>query len=782
MELNIDLLYYIKKYKPTAQNPLRIGRFYPGDDRLKINEFTDDLIEKVMREYPRHPKLIDLSEDASVSRNHALVWEENNYYWIEDANSKYNTLLNGQEIRGKGKQRIGENDVINIRMFRFFLKEPSRYSKQGKTTILVEGVRKTVKHKKAEKGASLLLKFNTWLFPKRKTILHTTFLDIKEGEFVVVMGPSGCGKSTLMKIMCGESSATAGTVTILRNEITANWKYIKRQISYVPQDNILHEQLTVIEELRYAARLRMGDDVSEETREKKIKEVLSNLKINKDDYDKKIIKLSGGQKKRVCIAIELLIDPLILFLDEPTSPLDPETIEDFLIAIRNLKEKGTTIVMVTHKPEDMKFADKVVFLGKDGYPAFFGKESDLKNYFNYNERLFEIYVKLSNDPKQWNNKYKTQYTKELSKITHPTFRSIRRQNEKNESAGRQLINLTKRTFLEKTKDQKNMLTMLLIPLIIPVFIFISAHYLNMSVLLWSAIASIFSGIFMSCQEVLREESTYRREKMFNLRIWTYLTSKLIVFSTFSFIQALLFTLMLFIKYNFLSSDEILLENFFYYYLYVALITFSASLIGLLLSALFSSAAVVMNIMSIILIVQIVFSGVLSPIKDGVTEKISYLMLSRWGAEGLARIHSATEEYNVKVQKMESKLVYIDTTLAPGVTVDSFPKKVNTDIGYPKTDNRSVYSKTPVVEKNMFNRTIYDPVTNTYDTVAYTTNMDAKKRINPLTSFNYDNYEDGENENLDFWFDSIEKNILAIMILNVIIFIALWYAVKKKSPL
>jgi ABC-type multidrug transport system ATPase subunit len=176
------------------------------------------------------------------------------------------------------------------------------------------------------------------------------------------MGPSGCGKTTLLKVLNGETPSTEGRVLISGLDLDENYDYVKTLIGYVPQDDIIHRELTVDQTLYYAARLRMGQ-VDPELMANKIEQVLSALKIV-DHRSKPVSKISGGQRKRVSIAVEILTDPLILFLDEPTSPLDPQTIEEFLSILKDLSLNGTTVVMVTHKPEDLLYMDSVIFMAE----------------------------------------------------------------------------------------------------------------------------------------------------------------------------------------------------------------------------------------------------------------------------------------------------------------------------------------------------------------------------------------------------------------------------------
>lgn len=196
------------------------------------------------------------------------------------------------------------------------------------------------------------------------------------------MGPSGCGKSTLLKALNGDSPASSGEVFIFGLELVKNYELLKQKIGYVPQDDIVHSELTVNETLYYAAKLRLSDGALETLIQERITEILVSLNLNDTAIrSTKIKNLSGGQRKRISIAVELLNRPSILFLDEPTSSLDPETIEEFLKCLRYLCQQGTTVIMVTHKPEDLHFVDEIIFLGAKGHHAFAGSKNEFLSYF-----------------------------------------------------------------------------------------------------------------------------------------------------------------------------------------------------------------------------------------------------------------------------------------------------------------------------------------------------------------------------------------------------------------
>ena len=296
-------------------------------------------------------------QHASISKSKSTKNPNDNVYFIEDLNSTNGTFINGRKIRGITELSI--HDKILIGRFQLSLGGQVKNLNE-ELAITALGIEKTYLN-----GVTALKKMD---------------LSIPSKSIIAIMGPSGCGKSTLLKSLNGDSPPTKGKVYLFNQELSKNWQYLKTQVGYVPQDDIVHQQLTVNQSLFYTAKLRL-ENISDLDIDNKINEVLTDLNIL-DKKNNLISNLSGGQRKRVSIAVELMTDPLILFLDEPTSPLDPQTVEDFLGILKKLSEKGTTVLMVTHKPEDLEYMDEVIFMAEGGNLVYHGDTNKYKDYFN----------------------------------------------------------------------------------------------------------------------------------------------------------------------------------------------------------------------------------------------------------------------------------------------------------------------------------------------------------------------------------------------------------------
>jgi ABC-type multidrug transport system ATPase subunit len=438
------------------------------------------------------------------------------------------------------------------------------------------------------------------------------------------MGPSGCGKTTLMNTLNGVSPATNGKVYLFGQELISNYEYLKTQIGYVPQDDTIHRQLTVKQSLYYTAKLRLNNFTESEI-DAKIDKILDQLGVL-HVKDNLISKISGGQRKRVCIALELLSDPLILFLDEPTSPLDPQTIEDFLNILKDLSKRGTTVIMVTHKPEDLEYMDEVIFLAKGGYPAYFGDSKSYKNYFGVKTAV-SVFSLLSDA--SWIEKYRNPRPVSVIKEKEGT-----KSKPLNKSFWDQYLWLSKRYFKIKTNDKINSIVMLLQAPIIAILICLIFDEITSAVPFITALSAIWFGTNNAAREIVSELSIFKRERMFNMDISPYVLSKISVLAIFSIIQSAIFIGILYSRY---SENDVAYNDPFSAFIWMSFLSVAATFLGLLLSASLSTAEKVMTIVPIVLIPQIMLAGLVAKINTSYVELISYLTFTRWGTEGFNAI-------------------------------------------------------------------------------------------------------------------------------------------------
>ena len=554
-----------------------------------------------------------------VSRKHTLLQWEDDKIFLQDLDTTNGTFVNGVPVRQRVV--IQSTDQITIGTTTFALQSGLV---ELKYAIVADNIQK--------------------VYAKGVIGLNKMSLKIPSQQFIALMGPSGCGKSTLLKGLNGANPVTSGAITIqglsLNNE---NYNTLKKYIGYVPQDDIVHGDLSVEKTLYYAAKLRMSDDVSKKEISAKIDQVLTNLNLDSTSIRKnKINELSGGQRKRISIAVELLNDPKILFLDEPTSPLDPETIEDFLSCIRQLVHKGQTVIMVTHKPSDLDYVDQVIFLSKGGYQTYFGEKEGLLTHFS-KDNIIEIYsmMKSPSQGKDWNDYWLKKYPTEAAEVEQQAL-----ELKENTSLIKQYFWLSARYFNIKINDGWNLALLLAQPIIIAgLLVFIFGH-LQVSVMFMMAISAVWFGVSNAAKEIVSELPIYERERMYNLSIINYIASKLTVLSVVAFVQVIIFVSIINVNYQG-DDSQVQFWDIPDTILFMFLLSVSATLFGLFLSAVFSNTEKVMTFVPIALMPQIMLAGVIAPLDNSLKIVLSCFTLGRWGTEGFAHLqdNAAREQGN-----------------------------------------------------------------------------------------------------------------------------------------
>ena len=475
-------------------------------------------------------------------------------------------------------------------------------------------------------------------FNKSKIGLHPCSFEIKKDSMVAILGPTGCGKSTLLKTLIGVTPKAGGSVKIAGLELKENFDLIKTHIGYVPQHDhdAIHFDLTVLQCLTYSARLRLPNIPIEE-QDRKIERILRKLNIY-HEKENLVKDLSGGQQKRVSIAVELLIDPIVLVLDEPTSPLDPQTISDFLLMLKDLSRQGTTIIMVTHKPEDLDYMDECIFMGVGGYLTYKGKVDGVLNYFKQNT-IHEVY-KLVNSEAAGLLAKKYYEEHELSPFVGD-WSEIKFSRTRNVNYLSQYFYLSLRYLSRKLNDYKSLLvTIGQAPFIAILMIFIFPE-INHIVLFFISISAIWFGTNNSAKEIVYERQIFHRERMYNQGIIPFILSKITILSIVGFIQSLIFISILHFNYR---NQFVHISNDIEMIIWMSFTIIVSSLFGLMLSSFSKSSEKVMGYIPIALIPQIMISGIIVKISGKILiSYISFLTIARWSTTGLSRLQTEVEK-------------------------------------------------------------------------------------------------------------------------------------------
>jgi ABC-type multidrug transport system ATPase subunit len=457
-----------------------------------------------------------------------------------------------------------------------------------------------------------------------KTILKDVSLALNQREFVGLIGPSGCGKSTLMDALSGLRPASSGTVLINELDLYANFDALRRSIGRVPQKDILFDALSIERTLYYAARLRLPEGVPPAQLNAVVDEVISTVGLQ-EQRATTFRQLSGGQQKRLSLGLELLTRPSFIFLDEPTSPLDPQTTENMMRLFRRLADEGRIVVMVTHRFEKFELMHQVAILARGGRLAFFGPPREALTYFGCREPG-EIYRLIDErNPDQLSEAFRAspQYRRyvaeriaEAGQLSRPTIQAQFASRAKWQGAERrfgfgQWLALTQRFLETKLKDGRGTALLFVQPTVIALLLaLITPAVRNDAITLFvTAIISIWFGANNSIREIVAEAPVYLRERAVNLKISSYVFSKFAVFSGVGLLQCLLFTGLL------IGCGRLRIDDLGPLALILYLTTLSGTAMGLFCSALVNSSEKALGLLPLILIPQLLLSGFLKPLDD-----------------------------------------------------------------------------------------------------------------------------------------------------------------------
>ena len=322
---------------------------------------------------------VALAFESTVSWHHATLRLASGRVEIADRGSLNGTWVNGRRVR-KALLEPADSVMIGSTLLRF----------QPVASGALRAIRRDC-------GGEISLECIglTRDVAGNKRILDRVSLAIRPGEFVGLLGPSGAGKSTLLKAVNGYNPPDYGCVLLNEMPLYPCFDMFRNSIGYVPQDDIVHPELTVADSLDYVARLRLPPDVTREQRLDLIDSTIETLGLN-HVRDSRIYQLSGGQRKRVSIGCELITRPSLLFLDEPTSGMDPSTEERLMRHFRSLARRGTTILITTHILYNLDLLDRIVIMAR-GRLVFFGKPQEAMRFFTANgcpierpTQIFEI--------------------------------------------------------------------------------------------------------------------------------------------------------------------------------------------------------------------------------------------------------------------------------------------------------------------------------------------------------------------------------------------------------
>lgn len=646
------------------------GQRVAGHQSANVNSVSKTMVVNFGKEHPKHdsgvsnqPQLLmsvgfgtknelrigrdetnDIRLDGlQISKNHARLIRSGSEISADDLGSTNGVFVNGARV---SRQTIGPEDSVQIGSFVIRVDVSftvNVYDTRSKTRIDALNLTREVR---ARFGGS------------KVKLLDDISLSIQPNEFVGLLGPSGAGKSTLIEALNGVRPANIGIVRINNLDLYRHIDSLKQAIGYVPQDDIIHRELTVYRTLYYVAKLRLSRDVSSTEIARIIDEVLDVTGLA-DRKNAPINQLSGGERKRVSIAVELVTKPSVIFLDEPTSGLDPSTEDKIMRLFRQIAESGRTVIMTTHAMENVKLFDKIVVLMR-GRLVFFGKPDDALNYLKASN-FKELYDRLDESvdiispasggvqaaeqqAEHWKKNFlqTPQYRELIEKPLKQTDFQPQGGRARKRRLGilgslRQWVTLSLRYLEVLLKDKLNLFILFAQAPIIALLTFfvMGANRPRDFVYFVIALVAVWFGASVSAREIIRERAVYQRERMFNLGILPYLASKLFVLGLIVFLQCV----MLFLPLKFFDLVGLMpmpgelggVPQF-----WAMLLTAGVGIaLGLLVSALVKTSEMATSLIPLILIPQILFSGI-AGVPGGVSKVVGMTMPAAWSFDTMKR--------------------------------------------------------------------------------------------------------------------------------------------------
>ncbi|MGO8938198.1 MAG: FHA domain-containing protein [Mycobacterium sp.] len=562
-------------------------------------------------------------QDVLASRHHAFLTQTPLGTEIRDAHSVNGTFVNGVRV---GSAVLSEGDVVTI----------------GNVDLVFthgELVRRT---EAATRTGGLEVNSVCFTVDRGKQLLDHISLTARPGTLTAIIGGSGAGKTTLSRLIAGYTSPSSGSVTFEGHNIHTEYASMRSRIGMVPQDDVVHRQLTVNQALGYAAELRLPPDTSQADREQVVAQVLEELELTKH-ADTRVDKLSGGQRKRASVALELLTGPSLLILDEPTTGLDPALDRQVMMMLRQLADAGRVVLIVTHSVSYLDVCDQLLLVAPGGKTAFLGPPNQIGAAMG-TTNWADIFAQVGADPDEANRRFLAENKPPVSAPSESRPGDLG--EPVHTDVFRQFSTVARRQIRLVISDRGYTVFLALLPFLIGVLTLTvrgTSGY-GMSdplgnnpaqpdqILVMLNVGAVFMGTALTIRDLIGERPIFRREQAVGLSTAAYLGAKIVVFSVFAIVQAAIATAISVIGWGKPLSGPVLLGDVrFELFVTVAATCVGAALLGMALSALAQSQDQIMPMLVVSIMSQLVFSGGMIWVTNRMfLDQLSWATPARWG--------------------------------------------------------------------------------------------------------------------------------------------------------
>jgi len=563
--------------------------------------------------------------EVLASRHHATLVPTEQGTELQDNNSINGTFVNGARAESA---LLHEGDVVTI----------------GNIDLVFAGgtLMRRDEAATATRSGGLDVRGVTWTIESTKTLLDDISLGAHPGTLTAIIGPSGAGKSTFARLVAGSTQPTRGTVAFEGHDVHAEYASLRSRIGMVPQDDVVHGQLTVQQALMYAAELRLPPDTAKADREQVVARVVEELEMTQH-LNTRVDKLSGGQRKRASVALELLTGPSLLILDEPTSGLDPALDRQVMTMLRQLADAGRVVLVVTHSLTYLDVCDQVLLLAPGGKTAFCGPPSQIGPVMG-TTNWADIFSTVAGDPDGSQARFLARTgappppppAQEPADFGDPSHTSLLRQ----------FSTIARRQIRLIISDRGYFAFLAVLPFIMGA--------LSMSVpgnvgfgtpsptgraptepgqiLVLLNVGAVFMGTALTIRDLIGERAIFLREQAVGLSTSAYLLAKVCVYTVFAVIQSAIVTVIAVIGKGGPTRGAVALGSpSLELFADIAMTCFASAMLGLALSAVAKSNEQIMPLLVVAVMSQLVFSGGMIPVTARIgLDQMSWATPARWG--------------------------------------------------------------------------------------------------------------------------------------------------------
>ncbi|GFG73604.1 ABC transporter ATP-binding/permease Rv1747 [Mycobacterium botniense] len=582
--------------------------------------------------------------DALASRVHAMLVFTPAGVEIRDNNSSNGTFVNGQRIT---RTLLRDGDIVTI----------------GNTDLVASG--NMLVPRIAPTLTSGLVAHTLGLTVDGHRLLTDVSFTARPGTLTAVIGPSGAGKTTLIKLIGGAAEPSAGLVTFDGHDVHAHYASMRSRIGIVPQDDVVHRQLTLEQALGYAAELRLPPDTSAADRRRVVARVLDELELTAHKKTR-VDKLSGGQRKRASVALELLTGPSLLILDEPTSGLDPNLDRQVMTMLRRIADAGRVVIVVTHSLSYVRMCDQIVLLAPGGKTAFADPPTQIGPVMGTTDWA-DIFARVSTDPDGAHRAFLARHPPSPAPRA-PAASAASLGSPPHTSLWRQMSTVARRQVRLITADRAYFAFLAILPFILGGLCLVVPGNTGLGfanprgsqpdepseLLTLLNLAAVFMGTALTIRDLVGERLVFRREQAVGLSASAYLAAKVLVYSLAALIQTAVVTAIMVTGKGAPTHGAVLLgSGTVELYVTLAATAIASALVGLALSALAHSTEQILPMLVVAVMVSMVLAGGMIPVTGRIgLSQASWLLPARWGfAATASTVDLRAVEFDVPADRL-----------------------------------------------------------------------------------------------------------------------------------